>query len=91
MLDSEVLNNAIAFFGEESRVDMFIEEAFELITVLMHERRGWLEHFHKSIQEEIADVKIMLAQLEIIFGNGLIDSFVEEKLMRLEQRILENS
>jgi len=67
---------------------MAIEEMSELTKELCkYFRYGNNE---KEIAEEIADVKIMLTQLEMIFDVDLKMSWViEEKISRLRMRIAE--
>lgn len=40
-----------------------------------------------NVEEEIADVEIMLEQLRLMSDSSLVDKIKEEKLQRLEQRL----
>lgn len=82
-LDNEILQAAIESFGVQSQLDMAIEECAELIDALMKHRRG--RNDIQAVVTEIADVQIMMAQLEIIFaGNSKI---VEMERMRKMDRL----
>lgn len=87
-----VLNSAIRTFGKESQKVVAIEELAELQKELTKDLRG--KPNLQKIAEEMADVEIMLEQLELIYGVGLIQQkqvFKENKLKRLAERInLEN-
>ena len=87
-----VLNSAIRTFGKESQKVVAIEELAELQKELTKDLRG--KPNLQKIAEEMADVEIVLEQLELIYGVGLIQqkqAFKENKLKRLVERInLEN-
>lgn len=80
----EVLEKEVETWGEVAQTDMMIEEMAELTKALLNNRRGR----ESNISEEMADVYIMLKQLEIIFENeGKINHFINEKIKRLEERL----
>ena len=80
----EVLEKAVETWGEVAQTDMMIEEMAELTKALLNNRRGR----ESNISEEMADVYIMLKQLEIIFENEWkINHFINEKIKRLEERL----
>lgn len=82
----DVFRNAIQTWGKEAQTDMMIEEMAELTKEILNERRG-RDH---NIAEEMADVKIMLAQMEIIFQNaGEVEQKFREKVARLDRRLQE--
>lgn len=82
----DVFRNAVQTWGKEAQTDMMIEEMAELTKELLNERRG-RDH---NIAEEMADVRIMLAQMEIIFQNaGEVEQRFREKIARLDQRLQE--
>lgn len=91
----EALYAAIDTYGREAQTDMCIEECSELIKALLKYRRLPLEDrlntrgmkILKNIQEEIADVQIMLWQMEMLYGYGCVDGEIEEKIDRLKERI----
>lgn len=91
----DVICDAIDTYGREAQTDMCIEECSELIKALLKYRRLPLEDrlntrgmkILKNIQEEIADVQIMLWQMEMLYGYGCVDGEIEEKIDRLKERI----
>lgn len=61
---------AVAQFGEEHQILIAIEEMSELTKALVkYLRYGGNPDILASIQEERADVEIMLNQLHVIFGD----------------------
>ena len=84
--ESEIFKPAVYWWGKEAQTDMMIEEMAELTKAILNERRG-RDH---NIAEEMADVKIMLAEMEIIFQNaGEVEQRFREKVARLDQRLQE--
>lgn len=61
---------AVAQFGEEHQILIAIEEMSELTKALVkYLRYGGNPDILASIQEERADVEVMLNQLHVIFGD----------------------
>lgn len=90
--DRYILGKAIETYGEESQVDMAIEEMSELTKALLKYRRAsknqtdiGIAQAHFDIQEEMADVEIMLDQLKILFGETTCER--KRKLERLKERL----
>lgn len=84
--ENEIFKSAVHWWGKEAQTDMMIEEMAELTKAILNERRG-RDH---NIAEEMADVRIMLAQMEIIFQNaGEVEQKFREKIARLDQRLQE--
>lgn len=78
----EILNAAIKYFGTGPQRDKAIEELSELIRALARCDNS------ANIAEEMADVRIMLDQLEIIFHNrDQVRKCEMAKLKRLSDRI----
>ena len=76
-----ILRKAIAHYGMGNQWSKAIEELSELIRALA---RG----DHENVAEEMADVRIMLDQLELICQNhDRVREIESEKLMRLSERI----
>lgn len=74
-------------YGEIAQIDVAIEEMSELIQALSKYKRG-KEH---NVEEEIADVSIMLDQLKIIFNNRKVKKIRKRKIARLETRLQNNN
>ena len=91
VIDDGVLVRALKFWGVESQMDMVIEECLELALALqkLKRKRGDVEQKVLNVIDEIADVKIMLRQAEIVFGEEAVNKRVEFKISRLEGRIEE--
>lgn len=88
--EREILEEAIETFGAELQIIVAIEELSELQKELCKHLRGGGNQEH--IDEEMADVMIMLEQLTMIFGND--DDIVvweKMKLERLEKRLEETN
>lgn len=93
MTREEILKEAMWRWGEAAQTDMCIEEMSELTKALLKVRRlhaselGGAEHAKRvaDVREEIADVRIMLAQMCILYGDPAAEE--ESKLKRLEGRL----
>lgn len=84
---NKIYDKAHSRLGTERQVDQAIEELGELIIALMHYRRG--RGSIADISTEIADVRIMLEQLERIYDCGkIIDEQMDYKITRLRKRIM---
>lgn len=77
---------AVEKFGEQSQIDMAIEECSELINALCKLRRQRVGPI--DVITEIADVQIMCAQLAYIFGEQSVEEERMRKIERLKGRIL---
>lgn len=77
-----ILKKAIEQYGIGLQRDKAIEELSELIRALAR------CDDKENIAEEMADVRIMLDQLEIIFGNhDEVKAMEYQKLTRLNERV----
>lgn len=85
---NELLKQAIQKWGNNSQMDMVIEERAELIKAINKFRRSPTSENLKELCGEVADVEIMCEQARIMLNkNGLIDTIKEEKLERLRVRL----
>ena len=83
-LSRDIYQAAITEWGNDAQIDVAIEEMAELTTALLHHKRGR----EANVAEEIADVRIMIAQLELIFKNGdEVEKIKKEKIDRLARRL----
>lgn len=82
------LGNALMLWGYDAQVDMAIEEMGELLVAINHHKRGRVDV--SAVQEEIADVKIAVDQLAMIYGEEGVSEFEKKKLERLKGRILKH-
>lgn len=88
----QILEHAVKTYGSRAQMDMMIEEMSELTKALLKLRRAHDEmeadKVCDNIREEMADVQIMLLQMELIFGRTT--EVMDKKLERLEQRLEES-
>ena len=84
MTDNDILKLAIQKFGSMAQERKAVKECSELIQAISHKQRG-REH---NIDEEIADVEIMLEQLKIINNcHDKVKNIKALKIKRLYNRI----
>jgi len=80
-----ICQEALLAFGNEAQIDMLCEEVGELLSAINKYRRGRCAE--KDVVTEIADVEIMLKQMELIFGRAEVMEERQYKLSRLKQRL----
>lgn len=86
----ETFEKAIDTYGPELQIIVATEEMSELTKELCKRLRG--KDNIDAIAEEIADVEIMLAQLQIIFDcSGKVHSYRAAKITRLQERLEEKN
>jgi hypothetical protein len=94
MIDKEILKEAIDTWGSNAQADMMIEEASELIRSIQKFKRAnilsdEMDQRKKELIDEIADNKIMIAQMEILMHDQeAIDAMVRYKMNRLKLRLI---
>lgn len=93
-MNKELLQKAINIYGREAQQDMCIEEMSELtkaICKIKRNRYNITNKLKEDLYEEIADVYIMLRQLEMMFDcEPEVKKQIANKLSRLESRLREN-
>lgn len=88
MTRDEILKKALQHYGANSQRIVAIEEMSELTKELCKVSRG--EENIAHIAEEIADVRIMLDQMEILFDcAGAAAAYQAAKVERLRKRLEE--
>ena len=88
MNKEKLYNLAIATYGDEEQINQGIEEMAELIQAINKFRRNPCEETLNGIEEEIADVEIMLKQYKIIYAASMaVERIKNEKLRRLADRL----
>ena len=83
--EREVFNKALKEYGIKSQKMMCIEECAELIDALIKYRNGRCSA--DDVVSEIADVRIMVKQMAMIFGEDKVKDQVHYKLGRLISRM----
>jgi len=87
--DTEVLNQAIEAFGNDSQIGMCIEECGELIAALNRYNRGRIRI--KDVAGELADVCIMIEQMKLVFGCSMMfQTEFRRKMNRLKKMVGDN-
>ena len=79
------LKRAVDCFGETSQMIVTLEECSELQKEITKYLRG--KRCPEDIAEEIADVLIMIGQIQVIYpdvSDTLINTFITKKLGRIE-------
>lgn len=89
MNNRDVYINAINAYGTDEQIRMIYEEMCELGVALSKYHRDPCMETVQDVQEEIADVQIMLEQAKEMFGRAEVDWFVQEKTERLRKRVEE--
>ena len=88
----EIEREAAERYGIRSQSIVAIEEMSELQKELTKLLRGECENHIDHISEEMADVYIMLEQLEILLKNrAAIDEWKDKKLRRLRDKLRKDS
>jgi hypothetical protein len=87
----DVFYDCIDAYGMDAQIEQAKEEMYEL---LMAFRRLQTNKDDKkvsdvitNVQEEIADVIIMMEQMKLIFGTESVNQFIEAKLLRQRERL----
>lgn len=86
--DEDIYRDALNVWGAQNRIFKLFEEMAELTASICHhmESRDTVEH----IAEEIADMRIMLEQIEFLYQvKGMAERIRQEKLDRLDRTIME--
>lgn len=80
-----ILDEAIKVIGEEELINRAIEEMAELTVAISHWRRDKCDI--AAVREEIADVMIVMRQLEVIYGEFETERIREIKIRKFKQEI----
>lgn len=88
----EILKQAINKYGEKQQCIKCIEEMSELTKAICKNFECTDERLRPIIQdaidEEMADVEIMLEQMKMIFDNrSVVEAWKSKKIERLEHRL----
>lgn len=92
MAEQQIYRKAIDLFGDDSQMDMLIEEMAELTQSILKNRRKKMVVLDKTLysdnlHEEFADVRIVMAQIELCLNPGRIEYWKKFKINRLKERI----
>lgn len=77
---NDIYQKTLQKFGIDKQIDKLIEEMAELTVALMHYKEGR----GNNVNEEFADVEIVMRQLRPVFNdNSEVDQFKKLKVERL--------
>ncbi len=76
----------LASMGTWEQLNQLQEECGEVVRAVNKLRRK-KPNSYVELCEEIADLKIMLLQMDIILDGDLIESIFNQRLIRIEERI----
>lgn len=82
-----IMQNAVRKYGVDAQDDIAIEEMSELTKAIIKNRRYKTFATLESIYEELADVYIMLEQIMMSLDKDRVQSYVNSKLERLNERL----
>ena len=90
--DERIMQQAIETYGVQAQCDVAIEEMAELTQVVMKIRRISDDYeetmaARDHLIDEIADVGIMIDQMEMMFGAVDVEKMRRKKLLRLKKRL----
>lgn len=80
---TEIMHRAIELYGPRAQIIKALEEIAELAAELTRYLNG--RRNDGPVREELADAKIMLSQMGMIFGD--VSEIEAQKLLRLEHRM----
>jgi hypothetical protein len=82
--DNELMQMALQTWGQQSQLDMVIEECAELIDAIQKWRRHKVDTV--KVLEEAVDVELCLEQLKMMLDAPILfEKLKKEKLERLEK------
>lgn len=97
-MNEKILERAIMVYGEDRQKRKTVEEIGEYLQAvnkldeaILKDNLEQCKYEKQHLQEEIADCLIMFHQMRLIYGPKEVDTFILEKLCRLEMRIDEAS
>lgn len=79
-LERETLVDALDTWGEDAQIEQTVEECAELIQAVYGDDRD-------AVIDELADVRIMVAQVSLLVGEDAVSERVDYKMQRLRERI----
>lgn len=87
-INKDILQKAIQKWGRDIQINKIQEEALELSLVLNQMKCPTkdVEKMEENLYDELADMKIMMAQAEILFDAARIDARVQFKLEKLQSK-----
>jgi len=84
----KVLAKALEMWGVDAQVRQTLEELSELQLAFLKWWRNPTDDNSHNIIEELADVKVMVRQMELVFGAPEVQQVVAQKIDRLETKYM---
>lgn len=85
---TETAAEALRVYYPEAQVDICVEECAELVKAICKWKRYGRSYLElEQVVDEIADVRIMIEQMTLLFGATAVAERIEFKLERLRQRM----
>ena len=85
-----IMLQALSRYGVDAQDDIAIEEMSELTKAIIKNRRYKTFATLENLYEELADVYIMLEQIMMSLEKDRVQSYVNSKLERLNERLGDN-
>jgi NTP pyrophosphatase (non-canonical NTP hydrolase) len=82
-----IMLNALSRYGIDAQDDIAIEEMSELTKAIIKNRRYKTFATLENLYEELADVLIMCEQILMSLDRDKVQSYVNSKLERLNERL----
>ena len=82
-----IMLQALSRYGVDAQDDIAIEEMSELTKAIIKNRRYKTFATLENLYEELADVYIMLEQIMMSLDKDRVQSYVNSKLQRLNERL----
>ena len=92
IIDSNVVKKSIEHYGANLQTVVCMEECAELIQAISKVRRyGCIADMRENLIEEIADVRIIISELMLIYGitPDEITGWQNQKINRMQRRLKE--
>lgn len=86
-MSDEFIQDIFNTYGVSLQIDKAVEECAELIHALSKFKHGCGKY--SDVIDELADMKIMLKQMTLLFGKEEIDKRMDYKVARLKKRLSE--
>lgn len=84
---TEIMLNALGKYGVAAQDDIAIEEMSELTKAIIKSRRYNNSDTYENLCEELADVFIMCEQILMSLDKDKVQSYIDAKLERLNERL----
>lgn len=81
------LRNIAEHYGLRVQMRQLVEEMAELIQVICKSERYDLDTVREHLVEEVADVEVVLEQVDYLLGDSRIAQIKAEKIARQKRRI----